>query len=65
MFRTRYQLEVNYKTGIQKRFWVYKFTITHGEWTWISVSDSNKPIVLGVDEVESVWQVGYKRFGFI
>lgn len=63
--RTRYLVEVNYKSGIQKQFWVYKFSINDGEYTWQAVDDSNKPLLMNVDEVESVWQVGYKRWGFI
>lgn len=65
MFRTKYRIEVNYKSGIQKRFWVYEFSIENGTWTWKHIDDCNKPILMNVDEVESVWQVGYKRWGFI
>jgi hypothetical protein len=65
MFKNKYLLEVNYKSGIQKQFWVYKFSISDGEWSWTSVDSANSPIKLNVDEVESVWQVGLKRFGFI
>ena len=63
--RTKYLIEVNYKSGIQKRFWVYEFEIKNGTYTWQHVDDANKPMLMNVDEVESIWQVGYKRWGFI
>lgn len=64
--REKFLIEVNYKSGIQKQFWVYKFRINDGQWTWDPVDPTNNsPILMNVDEVESVWQVGHKRWGFI
>ncbi len=63
--RTKYLIEINYKSGIQKQFWVYDFKAKNGTWTWTSVHEDNKPVIMNVDEVESVWQIGYKRWGFI
>jgi hypothetical protein len=62
MFRTKILIQVNYKSGISMQFWVYKFTITDGEYRWESVN-LNRPILLAIDEVESVWQLRVKKFG--
>lgn len=64
MFHTKFLIQVNYKSGNSMQFWVYSFNIKDGEWTWRSIGDS-KPVLLNVDEVESVWQLRHKRFGFV
>jgi hypothetical protein len=62
MFRAKHLIEVNYKSGIQKRFWVYKFTASGGlsEVTWEPV-DENRPMIMNIDEVESIWKVREAR----
>lgn len=62
MFRTKFLIQVNYKSGISMQFWAYKFSIVDGEWSWSSVNP-NRPLLLNIDEVESVWQMRAKRFG--
>ena len=64
MFKTKFLIQVNYKSGNSMQFWVYKFNVRDDKWTWESVS-SPKPVLLNVDEVESVWQIRHQRFGFI
>lgn len=63
MFTKKYLLEINYKSGTRKRFWVKNFTVRNGlesvEWT--SIGD-HKPVTMNIDEVESIWQVRISRF---
>lgn len=63
MFRKKYLLEINYKSGTRKRFWVYTYTIRNGlqsvEWTSV---DEHKPVTMNVDEVESIWQIRKSYF---
>lgn len=62
MFRMKHLIEINYKSGIQKQFWVYDFTAKGGlsHLTWESVTE-DRPIVMNVDEVESVWKIRQTR----
>lgn len=53
----RYLLRINYKSGISEEFWVTEFAISNGNWTWKSMSGVHHPILMGVDAVESVWQL--------
>ena len=65
---TKYLVEINYNSGIQKRFWVYSFSMSDGgnKINWKHCTDANKPIDIyagGVFEnkIESIYQVGYRR----
>lgn len=58
---TIFTIKVNYKSGISHTFDVTEFSIAGGAWKWKNVDDQNKPILLGVDNIESVWQVGIKE----
>lgn len=55
-----YKLRINYKSGIQEEFWCSDFKIDGDTYTWVSKNDTMKPVKIGVDCVESVWQVDYK-----
>jgi len=48
-------VEIVYKSGVTKEFWCKKFTISNGIFEWISTSGIQKPVLLNVDEVGSVW----------
>lgn len=61
LFRTRYLIEINYKSGTRKRFWVYNFKINGGNFVWETVNMDNRPMMMGVDSVESVWQITLKN----
>ena len=58
---TIFTIKVNYKPGISHTFDVTEFSLEHGTFRWKEVSHDNKPILLGVDNIESVWQVGVKE----
>lgn len=57
--KTKYLIQVNYKSGISMEFWVYYFRFKDNEYSWEAAHDDNKPLFLGVDNIESVWQIGY------
>ncbi len=58
--KRRTLVRINYKSGIQEKFWVYYFwrhlnennRLT--EIKWIPVN-AYVPFILGLDEIESVW----------
>ena len=58
---TIFTIKVNYKSGISHTFDVTKFSIDGGSWSWTPADEQNKPILLGVEHIESVWQVGIKE----
>ena len=49
----KYLIRINYKSGQSVKFWVYAFKITSDEASWHTVC--KKPILLNIDEIESVW----------
>ena len=53
-----YEIQVNYNSGIQQKFWVYEFDYQNGTYTWKPILDTHKPLIIGVNEIESVWQIG-------
>jgi hypothetical protein len=58
------KVRINYKSGISEEFWAWKLEITRNpnggisEIKWEFVSNI-KPTFINVEEIESVWQVGY------
>ena len=67
-FRTQVVLaEINYKSGISRRFYVSNLEVKWGSdkrVEWNSLCD-DRPVVMNVDEIESVWQVkGWTKFTF-
>ncbi len=62
-FRHKYLIHVTYKSGTEKAFWAYEFSVHNGNWKWVSVYQDNQPIIMGVDEVESVYQGEVRWFG--
>lgn len=58
---TIFTIKVNYKSGISHMFDVTEFSIEGDSWTWAATDKQNKPVLLGVENVESVWQVGIKE----
>jgi hypothetical protein len=53
-----YTVQVNYKSGISMRFDCFDFKLRDSVYSWTAASTQNKPVTLGADNVESVWQVG-------
>ena len=56
-----FTIKVNYKSGISHTFDVTEFEFNGRSFTLKPVEDSNKPVILGADHIESVWQVGMKE----
>lgn len=56
-----YTIRVVYDNGYTHDFDVYSFDVKNGEYTWEAVGNMNKPIILGVDHIIAVYQIGYKR----
>lgn len=65
MFETVFRVRIVYKSGYTHDFECTNFTISKNEVKWESVTDSNRPIRIGLDDIAAVWQVGQrKRFKF-
>jgi hypothetical protein len=60
-FETVFTIRVLYKSGYAYEFEVTKFNIKNGTWSWENAGHENKPILLNVEEVAAVFQVGYRR----
>lgn len=57
-----YLIRIIYKSGNVQEFWCKEFTITGNQrCEWQAVDDANKPILLGIDEIAAVWQVGMRK----
>ncbi len=56
-----FKIRVVYKSGYTHDFEVYEFSVHGGRYEWKPVSDSNKPIVLGADEIAAVYQIGARK----
>ena len=59
--RNIFTIRIIYKSGYAHDFDVYDFKFGGGNWEWTAVSDTNKPLRLGVDEIAAVWQVGHRQ----
>lgn len=55
---TIFTIKVNYKSGISHTFDVTEFSIDGAIWKWTPADEQNKPILMGVENIESVWQIG-------
>ena len=56
-----FKIRIVYKSGYTHDFEVYEFKINGGSYRWESVSDDNKPILLGADDIAAVFQIGVRR----
>lgn len=70
MLKTNFLVQVNYKSGSKERVWVDEFNakttngnITEAGWD-CSDCDTNRPISMGINNIESVWQKGV-RYTFL
>ena len=60
---TEYLIRINYKSGIQEEVWVTEFTISMDTYSWCESSSTKKSIIdLGVDNIESVYQLDTREF---
>lgn len=56
--KIKYKVRVNYKSGISHELWCYELKVYNGNFSWESASDVNRPIILGLNNIESIYQVG-------
>lgn len=55
LLTTKYLIQVNYKSGISMKFWVYKFSMTNTEKAeWIPVYNKSA-MLIGINNIESVY----------
>lgn len=60
LFRSKFLIRFFYKSGNSHEFWVLDYSIRDVDHKWIAVSSSSKPMMLGVDEIESIFVVKRK-----
>jgi hypothetical protein len=57
-----YKIRILYKSGYTFDFEAYSFAFTPGsKASWEAVSDENKPIEIGLDSIEAVFQVNVRK----
>lgn len=61
MFEVVFKVRIVYKSGYTHDFECTDFEVSNSQVQWKSVSERNRPIKIGVDEIAAVWQVGYRR----
>lgn len=60
-FETIFRVRIVYKSGYTHDFECTDFEISNSKVTWQSVSERNRPIKIGVDDIAAVWQIGYRK----
>ena len=63
-FTKVFMIRIVYKNGYFHDFEATEFTIKHGNYSWVAYSDSNKPLMLGADDISAIYQVGYRTKWF-
>jgi len=53
-----YKIKINYKSGQSHTFWATEFNSSGGKYTWNTIDPHNDVLLLGVDDIESIFQVG-------
>ena len=54
-----YTVQINYKSGISMQAEFKSFSVKKDTYSWESYGDKG-PIILGVDNIESVWQISVR-----
>ena len=62
MFKLKqiFKIKILYKSGATHEIWVEAFKVKDGVYSWKEVDPKNQIIVIGVDEIAAVFQVGIK-----
>ena len=55
-----YTVQINYKSGISVQAEFKSFSIKNGTYSWESCGDKC-PVILGVDNIESIWQISVRE----
>ena len=56
-----FKVRIVYKSGYTHDFECTDFEMTESKVTWKSVSERNRPIKIGFDEIAAVWQIGHRK----
>ena len=63
--RNKFLIRILYKSGQDQIMWVYNFDCqfpnTLEKVSYTVVSATTTPIFIGVDNIEAIWQVDYRR----
>jgi len=60
------KIRIVYKSGYTHDFYVTKFKVTGSRYEWEACDHLNMPVVIGVDEIAAVYQIGARtrlKFG--
>lgn len=57
LLKTKFKIKILYRSGNSQSFWVYDYHIHDGKHEWTPSSDSGRPIIIGVNDIEAVYQV--------
>ena len=58
---TVYMVRIIYTSGAVQDFEATEFSIEDGSASWKAVSKTMRPMLLGVDHIASVWQIGQRK----
>lgn len=56
-----YTVRIVYKSGYTHDFDILDFEIVGQKYTWTPCDGQNKPLLLGIDDIAAVWQVGVRE----
>lgn len=56
-----FNIRIVYKSGYTHDFEATDFTFSNGTYNWDAVSDQNKPLMLGANEIAAIYQVGARK----
>lgn len=61
IFKPVFIIRIQYKSGQRHDYHCYsfKYTASRAEYEYESARADNKPLKLGIDDFESIWQVGH------
>lgn len=57
LFKTKFKVRILYKSGNSHEFWATEFNFSKAEASWKQANPAKRPVMLGVDNIEAVWQV--------
>lgn len=60
-FQQLYKVRIVYKTGYIHDFECTEFKATRDGYQWDAASFQNRPILIGIDQIAAIWQVGTRR----
>lgn len=59
------KIRIVYRSGYTHDFYVTNFTMNAGQYAWNACDLTNKPVIIGVDDIAAVYLVGNRyRFKF-